>query len=290
MNEYFKDALALFSGFKSYLREQDDKYTELANSGKYSTRYMADLQAQNLIDRHAEQSITTSRLSKIREKYAEHLEKVYDLEQAKPSDNLRTVLNSGVRLTENDLLRLARKHQGNLVDSRLLCDYARDHGYELRNYVSEEDALKAFDDFSRQLAISISNDDPFVQPYQSEDQAWIGAEAYSKRSEQPPMDISPVPQTVEQAIYQDMKREQEQDEEQKLSPERIAAFLEGFRGELEPEPTPVDDLTHQEKQLAEFAATRHNGTITPEDVELAKRVVKETLDARPTEQEQETEK
>lgn len=289
MTEYFQDALSLFAGFKKFESDQEAEYAAAVNSGKYSSQYLAGLQEKDLADRRREQAVVTKRLSKIRDRYAAFLEDRFDLEKEKPSDSLRTVLNSGVNLTQEEILRLAQKHQDSLIDCRLLHDYAQDHGYELRNYVGEAAAMQAFDDFSRMLTASIENIDAFQQPFQTVAQAEIGASSYAARAATAAMDIAPIPQTVEQAIYQDLEREREQAEEQNLSPERIAAFFEGFRGEPEPEPTTTGDLTYQEKQLAEFAATRHNGTVTPEDVELAKRVVKETLDVRPAEQEQETE-
>lgn len=289
MTEYFQDALSLFKSFKKFESDQEAEYAAAVNSGKYSSQYLAGLQEKDLADRRREQAVVTKRLSKIRDRYAAFLEDRFDLEKEKPSDSLRTVLNSGVSLTQAEILRLAQKHQDNMIDARLLCDYARDHGYELRNYVSEAAAMQAFDDFTRMLTASIENVDAFQQPFQSVAQAEIGASSYAARAARAAMDIAPIPQTVEQAISLDLEREREQAEEQNLSPERIAAFLEGFRGEPEPEPTPADDLTHQEREIAEFAATRHGGQITPEDAELARKTVKAALDARPTEQEQETE-
>ena len=57
---------------------------------------------------------------------------------------LSAALSSGISYSPQELLYLAKKAGNNQADARLLHDYAKAHGYELKNYVSPDQKIEKF--------------------------------------------------------------------------------------------------------------------------------------------------
>lgn len=267
---YFEEVAKLFGDYQKTKKRLNAEYEELEKSGMYSKKYLQGIQQENLQKLRKESSTVTSRFSKIKEDYTNELAKDYDLSACRFDAGLQSVLSSGVRLTEKEILNLAKKYEGDYGNSRLLHDYAEGNGYTLRNIIPLEDAERDFDNYMRQVSASMG-ENSFLPPYTDYDFAKAGAESYYSQSTVPKMDIFKTPETVDEEIAQAIKDE-------KAAVVDDNAFLAGFAEETveetasNAENNPIDNLTAEEKADAEHMSVYfgHGGEITEKEIEYLK--------------------
>lgn len=272
MEQFYRDAARLFRDYKQFCKQQHDDYEKQATSKMYSKGYLRNLQQENNQKRQQERSKIINRMSKIREEYNSALIEKYDLERGSVSSKLQCILTSGINLTESELLRLAEKHKNSLIDSRLLHDYAESKGYTLRNYITLEECLQNFDNLTHHIRNSMDENNilpMFVTP----DDCEMAAGSYYSKCVKPEMEIFKTPETPEECILQDMADQKKVD-----SGIDDRAFVEGFTGKKQEKPSPGDELTTLEREIAENHSVYagRGSEISQEDVEFALKSSKET--------------
>lgn len=77
---------------------------------------------------------------------------------------LISALNSGIAYTPTELLALAKENIGLEANSRLIKDFATRHGFTITgSYVSPEDKISSFRNFTKVLAESMADDTGFIR-------------------------------------------------------------------------------------------------------------------------------
>lgn len=183
--------------------------------------------------------------------FADYVYDFADLPGAGLSRQLVQSLNSGINYTQNELLYMAKMSENDEADSRLLHDYALNHGIELNNYKSPEDKIKSFHEMNARLRISADNEnnaafmrlsdagvDNLVNKY------W--KEVVSIPAEE--MTVAPVAKSIDEEIQRDLnKRKAEKMKEADANGE----FLKGFGvepQETDPEYYEPEEVTEEERE------------------------------------------
>lgn len=183
--------------------------------------------------------------------FADYVYDFADLPGAGLSRQLVQSLNSGINYTQNELLYMAKMSKNDEADSRLLHDYALNHGIELNNYKSPEDKIKSFHEMNARLRISADDEnnaafmrlsdagvDNLVNKY------W--KEVVSIPAEE--MTVAPVAKSIDEEIQRDLnKRKAEKMKEADANGE----FLKGFGvepQETDPEYYEPEEVTEEERE------------------------------------------
>ena len=183
--------------------------------------------------------------------FADYVYDFADLPGAGLSRQLVQSLNSGINYTQNELLYMAKMSENDEADSRLLNDYALNHGIELNNYKSPEDKIKSFHEMNARLRISADDEnnaafmrlsdagvDNLVNKY------W--KEVVSIPAEE--MTVAPVAKSIDEEIQRDLnKRKAEKMKEADANGE----FLKGFGvepQETDPEYYEPEEVTEEERE------------------------------------------
>lgn len=183
--------------------------------------------------------------------FADYVYDFADLPGAGLSRQLVQSLNSGINYTQNELLYMAKMSENDEADSRLLHDYALNHGIELNNYKSPEDKIKSFHEMNARLRISADDEnnaafmrlsdagvDNLVNKY------W--KEVVSIPAEE--MTVAPVAKSIDEEIQRDLnKRKAEKMKEADANGE----FLKGFGvepQETDPEYYEPEEVTEEERE------------------------------------------
>ena len=183
--------------------------------------------------------------------FADYVYDFADLPGAGLSRQLVQSLNSGINYTQNELLYMAKMSENDETDSRLLHDYALNHGIELNNYKSPEDKIKSFHEMNARLRISADDEnnaafmrlsdagvDNLVNKY------W--KEVVSIPAEE--MTVAPVAKSIDEEIQRDLnKRKAEKMKEADANGE----FLKGFGvepQETDPEYYEPEEVTEEERE------------------------------------------
>lgn len=183
--------------------------------------------------------------------FADYVYDFADLPGAGLSRQLVQSLNSGINYTQNELLYMAKMCENDEADSRLLHDYALNHGIELNNYKSPEDKIKSFHEMNARLRISADDEnnaafmrlsdagvDNLVNKY------W--KEVVSIPAEE--MTVAPVAKSIDEEIQRDLnKRKAEKMKEADANGE----FLKGFGvepQETDPEYYEPEEVTEEERE------------------------------------------
>lgn len=183
--------------------------------------------------------------------FADYVYDFADLPGAGLSRQLVQSLNSGINYTQNELLYMAKMSENDEADSRLLHDYALNHGIELNNYKSPEDKIKSFHEMNARLRISADDEnnaafmrlsdagvDNLVNKY------W--KEVVSIPAEE--MTVAPVAKSIDEEIQRDLnKRKAEKMKEADANGE----FLKGFvvePQETDPEYYEPEEVTEEERE------------------------------------------
>lgn len=266
--------VGLYHQYEKTCHIQEKAFSELQSSGKYATRYLNTVHQGMLDERARDRRIISQRMRDVKADFITAINNAYDLERYSISPQLTSLLNSGVVLSKDEFLALAQKHATNLTESRIIHDMAQKDGYDLRNYVPREKALECFDNYLRQVICSL-DDDPLSRPFDNGDQVKIAGNSLLKQITQPPMDIADTPQSVDEAVALDLQREKALE----TSSVDDGAFVAALTGRQPEPPTPEDNLTSQEVQIAKSFASRHGGEITEEDAQKARKITDETMAA-----------
>ena len=183
--------------------------------------------------------------------FADYVYDFADLPGAGLSRQLVQSLNSGINYTQNELLYMAKMSENDEADSRLLHDYALNHGIELNNYKSPEDKIKSFHEMNARLRISADDEnnaafmrlsdagvDNLVNKY------W--KEVVSIPAEE--MTVAPIAKSIDEEIQRDLnKRKAEKMKEADANGE----FLKGFGvepQETDPEYYEPEEVTEEERE------------------------------------------
>ena len=147
-----------------------------------------------------------------------------DLGGKQLDSKLVAALNSGIAYTPAELLALARENVFSESNSRLIRDFATRHGFTITgSYVSPEDKISSFRNFTKVLAESMADDTGFIRldpaAADSLTEKYIkGLFAYPESVE-----IEKTPVSADEQIASDIR--QRQKEEKALDDGR---FQEGF--------------------------------------------------------------
>lgn len=183
--------------------------------------------------------------------FADYVYDFADLPGAGLSRQLVQSLNSGINYTQNELLYMAKMSENDEADSRLLHDYALNHGIELNNYKSPEDKIKSFHEMNARLRISA--DDENNAAFMRLSDAWVDnlvnkywKEVVSIPAEE--MTVAPVAKSIDEEIQRDLnKRKAEKMKEADANGE----FLKGFGvepQETDPEYYEPEEVTEEERE------------------------------------------
>lgn len=275
--DYFMEVARVYGDYEKLKKRLDAEYDTAVSSGMYSKGYLNGIQRDNISKLQQERNRICLRFGKIREEYGEQLKKEFDLTACRFDTGLKSVLSSGVRLNERELLDLAEKYHGDYGNSRLLHDYAESNGYTLRNIITLEEAELALDNYINLVSNSMG-ENIFFSPYPDYGTAKIGAEGYYNKSVTPKMDIFKTPTNPDEELAQAVK-DTAAEKEPINEAAHNAAFLAGFNGkslqdvekDME-EPTPVNLLTDEERRDAEHMSNYygHNGDISQQELDYLK--------------------
>lgn len=183
--------------------------------------------------------------------FADYVYDFADLPGAGLSKQLVHALNSGINYTQNELLYMAKMCGNDEADSRILHDYALNHGIELNNYRSPEDKIKSFHEMNARLTISVNdeNNAAFMRLSDAGVDALIDKhwkEVVSIPVEE--MTVAPIAKSIDEEIQRDMdKRKAEKMKEADANGE----FLKGFgvqSQETNPEYYEPEEVTEEERE------------------------------------------
>ena len=136
---------------------------------------------------------------------------------------LATALSSGISYSPQELLYLAKKAGNNQADARLLHDYAKSHGYELKNYVSPDQKIEKFHKMNETFGKFADDEDG---------KNWLN------------MEIRTVAKSIDEEISRDIAENEKKKAE---NADKDGEFLNGFGVDPEEPDTnfykPEDDAT-----------------------------------------------
>ncbi|MGN0496202.1 MAG: hypothetical protein ACI4GW_08240 [Lachnospiraceae bacterium] len=264
MEKFFRTVTRIYKDYRTLEDRLSEEYKQAMESGNYNKSYLNGMRAEHNKKLADERMAIANRMSDLREEFEGALAKRYDFEDCVLSDKLIKILNSGIKLDSRELLYMAEKHKGNILESRLLHDYAESNGYTLNNYVPFDDAVREFDNLIRHTRNSLS-DDKLIAMYPTLEDCEFGAGQAFRNCTIPKMECYSTPKTIEESIA----RESIKDE---VSEEQAKAFVEGFTGEPPKEITEADKLTTIEREKAEQLSyyNGNKGTITEQEIEEVK--------------------
>ena len=159
---------------------------------------------------------------------------------------LATALSSGISYSPQELLYLAKKAGNNQADARLLHDYAKSHGYELKNYVSPDQKIEKFHKMNEtfgKFADDENGEDWFRLP-DAEIDIFVGNQLSSVEIMPENMEIRTVAKSIDEEISRDITENERKKAE---NADKDGEFLNGFGVDPEEPDTnfykPEDDAT-----------------------------------------------
>ena len=162
------------------------------------------------------------------------------------SRQLVQALNSGINYTQNELLYMAKKCGNDQANSRLLHDYAKAHGYELKNYVSPDQKIEKFhktNEMFGKFADDEGGKDWFRLP-DAEIDIFVGNQLSSVEIMPENMEIRTVAKSIDEEISRDIVENEKKKAE---NTDKDGEFLNGFGVDPEEPDTnfykPKDDAT-----------------------------------------------
>lgn len=278
----FYDVVKLFEEYMHIKKGLNAEYEKTKQMGMYSQKFLNDIFMANDSRLREEHSRISAGIEKIREKFLRELDKEFDLVAVKPDAGLQALVTSGIAPTREEFTHLAKKYNGNYVNSRLLHDFADKNGYVLRNIITREEAEQAFDNFVHGVNSSMYTQS--IPVYPDSGYAKIKADSYISKLENPALDCYEKPKTFEETIAQmaTMENVDRKRADQEIDGE---AFLRGFCGmgkkvnpeqpKSEEERTLEDEieaLSTEEKTDALHMAVYHGhaGEITQQEIDFIK--------------------
>lgn len=174
-------------------------------------------------------------LSDLETKFADWVYEFADIEGAGLSRQLAQALNSGINYTQGELLYLAKKCGNDQADSRLLHDYAKNHGYELKNYVSPEQKIEKFHKMNEMLGKFADDEESkdWLRLPENEIDIFIGNQLSSIQIMPENMEIKPFAKTLDEEIQRDIADKRREEAKQT---DTNSEFLTGFGAEtVEPD-------------------------------------------------------
>lgn len=276
--KFFEDVIALFKGYENTKKGLNAEYEKLKETGMYSRQFLNDSAMANDKKLRAENSRIILRIGEIKENFLKELDAEFDLTASKPDAGLQALVNSGIAPTKEEFANLAQKYKGNYVNSRLLHDFADRSGYILRNIVTREEAVQAFDNFVHGVVSSMYTSS--IPVYPDSGYAKIKADGHLFDLENPAMDCHKKPETFEETITQAAMMENA--DRERTRPEfDDEAFLRGFWGMNKKEkqqkqeiPGELGDrikaLSEEERADALYMAIYHGhaGEITRQEIDF----------------------
>lgn len=250
MEKYFRQMAEVYKHYKTEEKKRNDSLTKAQQSGNYSSNYLSGLAAANNEELKGIYHECNNTLSGIRGEILEALKSKNDLLGRTINSRLQAVLDSGINLTLDEWQELARKSEGNPVESRLLHDRAQAAGTTLNNYISTDEAMKIVDRYIREISNSMYGVNPIVAPVQSVEEAQEKAGAYFRAATVPDFDCFVTPTSLEEMITRDCEERQRATKPDK---EHSAAFEKGMNvqtntGALPEESYMDDDELHFKKR------------------------------------------
>lgn len=154
--------------------------------------------------------------------------------------------SSGISYSPQELLYLAKKAGNNQADARLLHDYAKSHGYELKNYVSPDQKIEKFHKMNEtfgKFADDEGGKDWFRLP-DAEIDIFVGNQLSSVEIMPENMEIRTVAKSIDEEISRDIAENEKKKAE---NADKDGEFLNGFGVDPEEPDTnfykPEDDAT-----------------------------------------------
>ena len=159
---------------------------------------------------------------------------------------LATALSSGISYSPQELLYLAKKAGNNQADARLLHDYAKSHGYELKNYISPDQKIEKFHKINEMFGKFADDEcgkDWFRLP-DAEIDVFVGNQLAFVEVMPENMEIRTVAKSIDEEISRDIAENEKKKAE---NADKDGEFLNGFGVDPEEPDTnfykPEDDAT-----------------------------------------------
>lgn len=215
-----------FYNFYLAKKKECDAACLSANDGTYSQGYARQLvETANMQKQNAATELKT-KLSKLKEDFEEAAVAESGILTDTPDRRLLALLNSGIQLTKGDFLALGKDFYGDQLNSRIIHEFAKKAGYSINNYLSVEKRMDIFNDYLRNIEHSTDDNSAFV-PIPEELSEKIAQNYINLLNPSIlDMEIEDIPQSLEEGIAQDM-RKQSENEEKKLDGK---SFLDGLNG------------------------------------------------------------
>lgn len=186
------------------------------------------------------------KLAELEKEYSDWAFENADLEGIGLSKNLVQAFSSGIDYTQQELLYLARKSNGDQADLRLISDYAKKHGFKMNCYCSPEQKIKEFHKMNEILGKSADDEDSknWVRLPDNEiddfvnkrlDAIWIQPEDFT---------IETIPETIDESLKRDIIKNRQREAE---NCDKNGEFLKGF-GQEEPK---VDTAFYEPEEVSE---------------------------------------
>lgn len=159
---------------------------------------------------------------------------------------LATALSSGISYSPQELLYLAKKAGNNQADARLLHDYAKSHGYELKNYVSPDQKIEKFHKMNETFGKFADDEDGknWLRLPDAEIDIFVGNQLSSVEIMPENMEIRTVAKSIDEEISRDIAENEKKKAE---NADKDGEFLNGFGVDPEEPDTnfykPEDDAT-----------------------------------------------
>lgn len=191
-----------------------------------------------------------TRLKELEEDFANWAYEFADLTGMGLSRQLVTALNSGIEYTPQELLYLAKMAGNDEADSRLLRDYAKAHGYELKNYVSPEQKIEKFhkmNDLFGKFADDEGSKNWFRIP-DNEIDIFVGNQLTSVEVLPENMEIQTIAKSIDEEIQRDLNKRKA---EEMKEVDKNGEFLKGFGvepQETDPEYYEPEEVTEEERE------------------------------------------
>lgn len=270
LDSFYKRATGLLKQYELFTTKQSREMAEMQASGRYSKSYLSAQQEKAGQARQHERQVVAERLDGLRAEFGGYLDEVYDPEAENISPNLIALLGSGVEFTPAEWSRMAANHRGNMMESRLLADSAKQAGYFLDCYSSREDVQNNFDEYCRRVNLSLDDDMAgrfFTDSVAAEIESLSRVNSLLQHS----FDCEKIETGPDAAVSKEIAKQRQEAQ----AGFDDAAFRQGFTGEAPRDPRPVDGLTAQEREIAAEAAGADG--ITEKIAGMAKKAVQDTM-------------
>ena len=245
-SDFMRESTRIYRAYVEKEKELNDLIAE-TNSLKDLTNEAKERETKKIQHEISEKRAgMKTLLSNLENDFADWAFEFADLTGEGLDRKLATALSSGISYSPQELLYLAKKAGNNQADARLLHDYAKSHGYELKNYVSPDQKIEKFHKMNETFGKFADDEDGknWLRLPDAEIDIFVGNQLSSVEIMPENMEIRTVAKSIDEEISRDIAENEKKKAE---NADKDGEFLNGFGVDPEEPDTnfykPEDDAT-----------------------------------------------